>query len=528
METMAPPLPRFAIRGTASEAQRKKPLRWVATTAEKSAKEIFPMSPTRWIPALLTRMSICPASLSIVRNAAATLSGLVMSVSRYVTPSRCSSGLSLSSAKTCAPSCARRAAIPSPMPRAAPVTAATCPDRDAIAALSCSIHQPAAADVDRCPGNVVGVIGRQEENGAGELRGARHVAKRDLRDGGRKRRLVQSAPHHGRIGRARRAGVHRDLLLGQRARKSASHRDDSAFGRRVGDRTAEAAALPPLGGEVDDAAALAHADHRARRGLGEKERGLQIDVVLDVPVRLAYIEDTVAADQHRRGLDQDVETAEFGDDAIHERLVSGDGPQVMADGDVRAAFHVSHDGVGLRLSDIDSRYASAGGGEGKRDLSADAARGAGQKNRLSLQPRAEIESHISTSAPLPAPRRRERRLFVNEAGLRLAHEFLPVLDQHGPKRLGCESLLRRLDAVEPDLADAIPGGLLGRPALHLAEAQSADSGQLPHDVGMRSGPVREEFLAAHAVLAPEEAHALDHQVAASRSGGCKTSSVTPS
>src|SRR5690348_16526719 len=379
-------MPRFTMRGTASEAQRKKPLRWVATTAEKSAKEIFPMSPTRWIPALLTRTSICPAWLSMARNAAATLSGLVMSASRYVTPSRRSSGLILSSAKTRAPSCAKRAAIPSPMPRAPPVTAATCPLRDVIGAPPRSIHQPAAADVDRCAGDVVGVIGRQEQNGPGELRRARHVAERDLRDGGRERRVVHSTAHHARIGRPWRDGVDRDPLLGQRARQSAGHRHDSPFGRGVGDRTAEAAALPPLRGEVDDAAALAHADHRARRRLGEKEGGLQIDVVLDVPIRLADVEDTVAADQHRRGLDQDVKAAKFGDDAIDQRLVSDDGPQVMADGDVRAALHLGYDCVGGALSDIDSRHASASRSEGKRYLSADAPRGAGQKNRLSLQP----------------------------------------------------------------------------------------------------------------------------------------------
>ena len=76
--------------------------------------------------------------------------------------------------------------------------------------------------------------------------------------------------------------------------------------------------------------------------------------------------------------------------------------------------------------------------------------------------------------PLSAVRRRNRRLFLNVAGLRLAHEFCPILDQHGPKRLGrerrsaarcCRTRSRRPRPSRP------PRG----PALHLAEAQSADS-----------------------------------------------------
>ena len=104
------------------------------------------------------------------------------------------------------------------------------------------------------------------------------------------------------------------------------------------------------------------------------------------------------------------------------------------------------------LSEIDRRDAGAGGGEGERSLPADAACGAGQQNRFSLQPRAEIERHvlISRARHLPAGGA-TRRLFLNEAGLGLPHEFLSVLDQHGPKRLGRERLLRRLDAVEPRL-----------------------------------------------------------------------------
>ena len=83
MLTIAPPLPRAAMRGTASDAQRKKPLRCAATTADQSAKEILPTRPTRWMPALLTRMSIRPACPSIALKASATRAGSVTSASRY-------------------------------------------------------------------------------------------------------------------------------------------------------------------------------------------------------------------------------------------------------------------------------------------------------------------------------------------------------------------------------------------------------------------------------------------------------------
>ena len=54
----------------------------------------------------------------------------------------------------------------------------------------------------------------------------------------------------------------------------------------------------------------------ARRRLVEEERRLEIDVVLEVPVGLADVVDAVAADEHRRRADQDVEAAEGGDDSF--------------------------------------------------------------------------------------------------------------------------------------------------------------------------------------------------------------------
>ncbi len=64
--------------------------------------------------------------------------------------------------------------------------------------------------------------------------------------------------------------------------------------------------------------------------------------------------------------------------------MSGYRPEIMADGEMRAALHLGDNGVDLRLDEIDGGDAGAGGGEGERCLFADAACGAGQQNRLSL------------------------------------------------------------------------------------------------------------------------------------------------
>ena len=60
--------------------------------------------------------------------------------------------------------------------------------------------------------------------------------------------------------------------------------------------------------------------HDARRRLGEEERRLQIDVVLEVPIGLADFEHAGAADQHRGRLHERVETAEALGDPLDERL----------------------------------------------------------------------------------------------------------------------------------------------------------------------------------------------------------------
>ena len=101
-------------------------------------------------------------------------------------------------------------------------------------------------------------------------------------------------------------------------------------------------------------------------------------------------------------------------------------------------------------------------------------------------------------------------MLGDEARLRLAEERLPVLDEERPVRLGGERCLGRLDAVEPDLADAVPGRLRGRPLLDEAEAETAEPGQLPHDVRMRPQPVGAERLTGEIGMPPDEADSLDH------------------
>ena len=141
---------------------------------------------------------------------------------------------------------------------------------------------------------------------------------------------------------------------------------------------------------------------------------------------------------------------------------------------------------------------------------------------LPSRPEPRSNGIFSSSTPFG---RGDDRVLGDEAGLRLAHEFLAVLDELAGIGLRGKSPCRILHAVEPDLADAVPGRLFRVPALHLAEPQAAHARHLPHDGGVRAGPVGEEFLPAHACLAADEAHALDH---ASLLRGWKISSVMPS
>ena len=118
--------------------------------------------------------------------------------------------------------------------------------------------------------------------------------------------------------------------------------------------------------------------------------------MLKVPIGLADFEDAGSADQHRRRLHERVETAERGGDALDERRVPRHRPQIVADGEVRAALHLGDDGISLRLDEIDDGDARARAGESERRLLADAAGGAGEQNRLALEAGAEVERHVSS------------------------------------------------------------------------------------------------------------------------------------
>ena len=115
-----------------------------------------------------------------------------------------------------------------------------------------------------------------------------------------------------------------------------------------------------------------------------------------------------------------------------------------------------------------------------------------------------------TLATIVMDRRRDGGVLLDEAPLRLAEEERAVGDQPADVGLGAEGGFGGLDAVEPDLADAVPMGLLRVPARHRAEAKPAEAGETADDVGMRTHPVGEELLVGHAGLAADEADALDH------------------
>src|SRR6186997_1583370 len=76
-------------------------------------------------------------------------------------------------------------------------------------------------------------------------------------------------------------------------------------------------------------------------------------------------------------------------------------------------------------------------------------------------------------------------VLLDEAPLRLAEEEGAVGDQPADVGLGAKRGLGGLDAVEPDLADAVPGLVLRMPTGDRTKAQTAEAGEAAHDVGMR-------------------------------------------
>ena len=84
--TIAPP-PRRRIDAMASALQWNVPMRWVWMTDSQTAGSKVSVRPTRWIPALLTRMSTPPSAASMERNSASTDARSATSVRTERTPS---------------------------------------------------------------------------------------------------------------------------------------------------------------------------------------------------------------------------------------------------------------------------------------------------------------------------------------------------------------------------------------------------------------------------------------------------------
>jgi len=101
-------------------------------------------------------------------------------------------------------------------------------------------------------------------------------------------------------------------------------------------------------------------------------------------------------------------------------------------------------------------------------------------------------------------------LGVVLAGLTLAVCLLPFII--AAKRNALESA-RTSNTPHPTRLD--PLVLTNEEAaLHRAEAQTSDPRKLAHDLRMGPHPMGEKFLMGHALLAPYQADALDHDISA--------------
>jgi hypothetical protein len=138
----------------------------------------------------------------------------------------------------------------------------------------------------------------------------------------------------------------------------------------------------------------------ARGGAVEEEGGLEVDVMLEIPVLLRHLVDARPADEHGGRLDQHVEAAEGLDDALEHRLVLVDPPEVHADGEMRTALEAGDHRIDRRLVDVDGGDPRAGRGEGSDDLAPDPAGGAGDHDALALEPGAHRPRHRLSPSPM--------------------------------------------------------------------------------------------------------------------------------
>src|SRR5688572_30240994 len=163
---------------------------WCQRSAEMDSNGVSSV-----MAALLTRMSRRPQVDTAAATACATLAWSETSAftACAVSPSfrRSSAAASTTSSsrshiRTRAPSPARTRAAAKPMPRAAPVTSATLSwSRPVIASLRVQAEVGAfgqglaAIHDDRCARDVLGIVGRQEQHGVGDVARRAEAAERD-------------------------------------------------------------------------------------------------------------------------------------------------------------------------------------------------------------------------------------------------------------------------------------------------------------------------------------------------------------
>jgi hypothetical protein len=138
-----------------------------------------------------------------------------------------------------------------------------------------------------------------------------------------------------------------------------------------------------LRGDVDDVAAHALLDEDGGGRLGDEERALGHDVVLEVPVRFRRLEEGLG-EGDARVVHDDVEPAEPGDGPRHERLDLGVARDVRRDDEGARAGRL-HPPAGLLEIGLRSRRHGDGRprpAQGHRDRPAEAAARAGDHRHL--------------------------------------------------------------------------------------------------------------------------------------------------
>src|SRR5213080_3934350 len=315
------------MRRVACRVQLKVPFRWTPMTASHSSSLMLKIMRSRRMPALFTRMSIAPNSLTAVstmRSAAAksaTLSALATarpprariasttsSATRREAP-RPSTSAPRSLTTTAAPSAASSSAMARPMPRPAPVTTAalpssrfamaqasfggagfTRPSRTVAGRLVERPHRPRLGDErhlaseaeEELPIDAAGVLARQVDDHGG------HVVGVELLDLGDAAVLaldallppeLARAPHllvdrHARAGDGA-DGVHGDAVLPEVARRHLGEPADRRF-RSAVVRLPGITEQARAGAEGDDSpvAPLAHVRARVAHAV---EGALQVD-----------------------------------------------------------------------------------------------------------------------------------------------------------------------------------------------------------------------------------------------------------